>query len=995
MRDKIFALLGVEPGEESMVTVLLIQSVFLGIFFGTFDISAHSLFLSIFDEKMMARAYVVSGFAGIILTSLYTWLQSKLSFKNFSIANLFAVTLFTLVLWTGLLFARSGLIVFLVFIMLGPLNILAALGFWGTAGRLFTLRQGKRLFGLVDSGLIVGIIISCYAIPVVLSFNFSSHNILLISAFAVLLASFVQLRVCAKFNPGSQEKKTAPAGEKSSVLKTLKQNRYITIMAIFVALSVMAAFFVQYSFMAVTRQQYPSEEEMARFLGIFTGSMMIFTLLIKLLAFSYLIRNYGLKISLTISPILISFLVIAAILIGLIMGYTPAESSGFLIFFLILALGRLFSKSLKDSLESPSFKVIYQTLDEKIRFEVQSAMDGTVNEIAALSSGLILAGLGMLSSIKLIHFSLALFVIIILWIIAAFLLYSEYRKSIRKALETTSPGIQPLIAEGVKLKSRYSSGLTFRQDYYRLASGDMTTLDGIQSKWYLENLINQTADKKDVNLIPALLRISANQMIDEEIRKRSGKIIQEVTDSGAKVSQARRLLAGNTAPQQAEVLRLLRDNSADSKRFGIYVIGKFKITEMISEVCTCLANPLLRMDAIEVLTSLGKQAVNDLQRYSMSVSGNDSASSAILRILGKIPCEESLSFLFSKLWSRSRYIRETAIKGLIQNNFLPSPEDKDRLHQLISDIMSLMTWNLSARVCLKKSNDDFLLQVLERDMSRWRKFLFDLLSVGYDHTSIDKIKENLDKDTVESGNFALEMIDIVIDESIKPKMIALLDLVPDEVRLKNLWHFYPGEIPSYEKLVEDLINRDYNNLSIWTKASTLHNIKEINGINLAESVSALLFTPETILQEEAARLMARSDREIYRSVSGRIPDIFRKKIDGIMSGQNEDRQFLYEKVLFLSGSFPDIPEDELLILAEKVLYIKDFKTGATCAPECIVWNLNDGAGNVLVNHENEAEKLPGGSYYILPLSSVEDYSRHFPESTGKILTYIDLNEVNN
>ena len=52
-------------------------------------------------------------------------------------------------------------------------------------------------------------------------------------------------------------------------------------MGIFIALSVVTAFFVQYSFMAVTREQYPAEEDMARFLGIFTGSMMIFTLLIK------------------------------------------------------------------------------------------------------------------------------------------------------------------------------------------------------------------------------------------------------------------------------------------------------------------------------------------------------------------------------------------------------------------------------------------------------------------------------------------------------------------------------------------------------------------------------------------------------------------------------------------------------------------------------------------------------------------------------------------
>jgi AAA family ATP:ADP antiporter len=393
MRDKLFELLGIESGEESMVSMLLTQSVFLGIFFGAFDISAHSLFLSIFDEKMMAKGYVVSGIAGIILTSLYTWLQTRMQFRNFAIINLLVVTLLTLVLWIALVLSPAKWVIFIVFIMLGPLNILAMLGFWGTTGRLFTLRQGKRLFGLVDAGLIIGVIISCYTIPVLLSFKFASHNILLISAFSVLVATIFQMIIGARFRlvTGSGGQQPEKSEKKKSILKVFREDPYTRIMGIFIALSVVTAFFVQYSFMAVTREQYPAEEDMARFLGIFTGSMMIFTLLVKLLVFSYLIRNYGLRTCLAISPILVAVFTAIAIAIGMFMGYTPEVASGFLIFFMLLALSRLFSKSLKDSIESPSFKVIYQTIDEKIRYEVQSGMDGTVNEIAALFSGLLLS----------------------------------------------------------------------------------------------------------------------------------------------------------------------------------------------------------------------------------------------------------------------------------------------------------------------------------------------------------------------------------------------------------------------------------------------------------------------------------------------------------------------------------------------------------------------------------------------------------------------------
>jgi hypothetical protein len=129
MKDRLFRLISIESAEESRVTMLLWQSVFLGIFYGTFDVSAHSIFLSVFDEKMLARAYVVSGFAGIILSFLYSRCHTRFQFRNFAVANLLFITAVTLILWILLLLYPVGWVIFLVFILLGPLNILAISGF--------------------------------------------------------------------------------------------------------------------------------------------------------------------------------------------------------------------------------------------------------------------------------------------------------------------------------------------------------------------------------------------------------------------------------------------------------------------------------------------------------------------------------------------------------------------------------------------------------------------------------------------------------------------------------------------------------------------------------------------------------------------------------------------------------------------------------------------------------------------------------------------------
>jgi hypothetical protein len=103
--------------------------------------------------------------------------------------------------------------------------------------------------------------------------------------------------------------------------------------------------------------------------------------------------------------------------VGYFSGY-KVESSGFIYFFLFISMSKLFNKALKDGLEVPSFKLLYQSIKQEIRFDVQAKIDGTINEIAALTSGILLSILGALTFIQLIDFSLVLFIILGIWFFA-------------------------------------------------------------------------------------------------------------------------------------------------------------------------------------------------------------------------------------------------------------------------------------------------------------------------------------------------------------------------------------------------------------------------------------------------------------------------------------------------------------------------------------------------------------------------------------------------
>ena len=92
-------------------------------------------------------------------------------------------------------------------------------------------------------------------------------------------------------------------------------------------------------------------------------------------------------------------------------------------------------------------------------------------------------------------------------------------------------------------------------------------------------------------------------------------------------------------------------------------------------------------------------------------------------------------------------------------------------------------------------------------------------------------------------------------------------------------------IPDYNLLIEDIINRDYNLLGIWIRACAIRIMPDIESDNLAESLVALLFSPENILADESAMLLTRSGRGLFKPASARIPEQVKNRLEKIIRGR--------------------------------------------------------------------------------------------------------------
>jgi hypothetical protein len=567
----------------------------------------------------------------------------------------------------------------------------------------------------------------------------------------------------------------------------------------------------------------------------------------------------------------------------------------------------------------------------------------------------------------------------------------------------------PDLNEWGNLKNKFSGKTLFRLKLYYLETGDLSVLDIINNKWFFEELFTWANAKKDINLLPALKKIAGSGKFDESLRQRASEIEEILEDKAdkkkdlpksasegyenEKAETARKILAGTRYPQTTEILRLLRDKSLEIKRLALFLIGKFKMTDMIQEVCQCLNSHGLEDDAFSVLQSFGSASGKELDRCYLATAGNQAANKAILRLLAKTHPSDDMSFLFERLWSNSRQIKETVLKTLISLKYNPKENEKERLKKSIFETFGTLAWIISAEVCLQNNNNTLLCKEMEKEYIRWKDYLLNLMILTYDQTVTGNGKDKA----------IPELAGIIYDSKTKPDSGDSPDQGNYEKKLKKLQRHFPCEVPGYKSLIEDIINCDYNLISVWTKACAIRNIAEIDEEDLGESVVALLFSPEELLREEAARLITRSGKELYKTTSERIPETSRKKLDRIIAGEINDKELVFEKVKFLSSCFADVNEDELLFLAEKMAFARNDQRGLYSQPsDTILWSFsNEKAVPEIFINLKDSNDLSGVIKdirtrcffcYVLPLSSVKDFNFQYPESSFGIFKYIDTKE---
>jgi len=961
--------------------LLLGKGFFMGIMLATYRVGSETLFISEIGEERLSEAFFWTGGAGIIFTSLFVYFQKRINFSSLVVTISFIILL--LITTLRLFFHLNDYqinetyeqIIFLLFVMEGPIVAVTLLGFWGIFGRIFDLKQSKRIIGGIDTGQLFATLIAFFSIPLLTRTVIvdESYDLLMVSAVAASGMFFFTVLLSINFNLDRITK--VPRGETAEKVSysDLFKDKYLRLLCVFLIFSMGASIFANYTFISSTETWFKLDQDLSAadfkkqnqqlsdFLSFFNGFIIILSFIIQSFINDFIIGRFGLKVALMTMPFILIMFTVGAVISGHVFTY-EIRTDEYILFFLFTASAKLFTDSLKDALENPAFKLFFLPIDVKKRFDIQTRIEGVVNQFARLAAGAIQLGLGALAFFELIHFSYFILAMAgtVVWLSSR--LYGQYKRTLKKTLQKQRAQLKN---EG--LKNEHSSVNIIKRD---IKSKDADTvlyalkilekLEPIEFEYALLDMIasrnteirayaykkleehlcfdgieiiereaqtegDEAAMKAANSALKKLRKAQAFKLTDPEIRK-----LVRSTDANERVQAARLLVKASEDKHIAYLVELLRDINPKVRAAAIMTSGKVRRPELWTIMVENLHLATYSNVAMSALTAAGDATFHTIDSSFYKTGQYSDTMQRIVQLMGKIGGRQSTELLWKKIDFPDKKIVSELLLSLSYVGFRAKEFQASRIKLIVESEIGDIAWNLKVlQEIPKHTRHDFMIRhaFSEEDKLNYAN-IFMLLSMMYDPQNVLLVKENREIGTTESISFAVEMLDVFVGEELKPKLIPVMDDLKPEDVLAKLQNFYPPEeFDSYEDLLIQIVNRDYNRVNRYTKALALYRLSEISK-KVTMDMIANLFNPDPLLFQTAGYLIYKIDKNEYLTHTQRLKLKDKKELDKailppVFKGDDEvyhQKMLLIERVILLKEmeAFQQIPGVQITYLAERM-----------------------------------------------------------------------------
>lgn len=962
MNERLTKFLGVEPEETGPVSLLLAISFFMGLFLATVAVAAQTLFLSdpsISEKYDLPKALVIGGGLGFLASGLFNILVGRIPFRILAIFFLLLIIGGTAFLEFGsTLVTDIRQLYYIGFTLILPFTFVSQLVFWGSFNRLFNLRQAKRVIGSVDVGMDIAQILAFFTIPVMLNFGVQVESL-----FTIGLVSLVIFLLLFIILSSSYFNKATAAGvfnekenKKLSIFRFFSY-KYIFLLSAFIVVSFTALRFVDYSFYNLTTSIFTDAEQLPYFLSLFEATVVIAGFVFGTFVTDKIQENYGLKVSLILNPILLLIFTSGALALGFFIGYDAAGGTEKIIFFFIMvAMSKLVINSLRDALDTPIFKFYYVPIEKSIKLDAQTKIEGIVTALATIVAGGLIVLINQFAFFDLLSVTAFTIPVLLIWYFIINKMYHGYRETLQGSLQRNRASVEGHVVReftlnsvlekelkstaegkviyGLKLMEKLEPAL-FETSILKLAESDLKKV-----KVFAQEKIKELGldSQQSENEMLGLARQAAGASEDSDLLSISADKLLKL---GKSVKQADRQLAAKLLRKLVTqrtifiLLELLRDADPKVRNEAILTARKVKRPETWPVMIDMLSSPLYSNQVTAALKESGNAVLQVLDSAFYKSGQTDQVMLKIVQIMGHIGGEEA----WQLLWKKSDYPDKRVVKqiffSLRYTNYNAKGRERRQVMELLDTEIGKTLWNLCSQEELpEEEHFSFLKEALKEELRDNYDQISLLLSILYDPQSVQLVRENVETGTTDGIAYALELLDLFVDQDLKPKLFPIYDdAFKVKEKMNRLQVYFPREDYTPVQVVNYVLNRDFNLNNRWTKMCAVYSSAFIPEFRVSRGLIGQMFNPDRLLQETAAWVIFNKDKAQYKIVSDRLPLRDKKFLDSAIENNQlldglDDGFFLgIEMVMFIKSlpAFQGIPGAILSDLADKIIPV-DLKT---------------------------------------------------------------------
>ena len=887
---RVWALLNVRPEETQVVQLVLLLAALNGITRLLGYTAAYALFLDVLDAHSLPLIYIGSSIVSTLVSLLYLRLEKRYSLAQLLIGQM-ALLLLTLVGYgLGLGGTPNRWLIFSLPLYDGVVSALLFMAFWNLLGRIFNLQQGKRLFGLIGAAQeLATIVVGCFLpllVTVVGTVNLF-WGAALTAAFAlmVLLAIIRRTPTVQLLSADDEEAEAETgSGEMPAKRKWAADPYLVLIFAMYICFG-LGDYFVDNIFYARVEVNFTNPEQMAGFLGVFASIVSGLSLCSHLFLSGYVLRRYGVRTIILLTPLLLAVITTLFILSGLF------SASMVLLFWLAVLMN--LTRQVTDAFDNTAANLLYQPLPATVRMRTQTTIDGIVYPVAGGLSGLLLYFLTNYLQLDSLQLAYVLLPLVVIWLVTTIALGRVYPRRVQQALRQRivrgggafTPDRVSLEIMQQHLRSPHPGAVLYALDLLAAHDSDalhnclpallahptvqvrlaaIAQIETIGSPQLLGLLEQSLAAETDDGVRSAALRILSTlgglayserlheQLLTTNPQLRQGVMVgllrsgelEGILAVGAQLAQLvqspdviERIFAAQVLGESGitsfyrPLLQLLADPAPSVRRAALAAAAKLHQPKLWPLVVEALAKPTTRSAAQSALVAGGANTLPALAAGWRVATADPAFRIALARTCGRLHSDAATALLLAALDDPDASVRSHILAALYQSGYQATPPERPRFEAAIRAELAHAAWTLAGIVDLADDAELALVRnALLASLQQQQMRLFHWLGLLYDPTIIRRVRDVLAPTltpvailNAEQRSYALETLDLLITADFKAQLRALYDDQAPLPKLTKVAEHTPQARLNPAARLHEIITGPAIWLTPWLQATALYN----------------------------------------------------------------------------------------------------------------------------------------------------------------------------